>query len=170
MFLGQRIIRQTKGAASVTSTPSFPTRRWPRSSGRSRPSRGAPRSASSWPSCRARSTPSCGAGRLTSATPRQSAPSPTSAEYAWWRVMRWLRKKHPRLDVEAGATALLRQGTPSRPAGLTLYNPATMRVERYRYRGAADLVPRGTRRPSIPRAGASGAPSHDDPESLDRAR
>ncbi|HEY7934078.1 MAG TPA: group II intron reverse transcriptase/maturase [Solirubrobacteraceae bacterium] len=60
--------------------------------------------------------------------------------YAWWRVWRWLRKKHPRLHWRQ----LKRRYTIAsifQANGVKLYNPAVMRVERYRYRGALISTP-----------------------------
>jgi RNA-directed DNA polymerase len=54
--------------------------------------------------------------------------------------MRWLRKKHPKLTWKQlrrryfGANGI-RSGT------ITLYNPASMRTLRYRYRGALICTP-----------------------------
>ncbi len=60
--------------------------------------------------------------------------------FTWWRVMRWLRKKHPKLTWKQlrrryFGTNGIRSGT------ITLYNPATMRILRYRYRGAMICTP-----------------------------
>jgi RNA-directed DNA polymerase len=55
--------------------------------------------------------------------------------YAWWRVLGWIRRKHPRWTWKQlrrrhyGVDRITAEG-------LTLYNPAKMRVERYRFRGA----------------------------------
>jgi RNA-directed DNA polymerase len=60
--------------------------------------------------------------------------------YTWWRVGRWLRKKHPKLTWKqinrrySGADGLHEKG-------IVLYNPDSMRVTRYRYRGAAIPTP-----------------------------
>ena len=60
--------------------------------------------------------------------------------YAWWRVIGWLRRKHPKLTWKQirrrfyGADRI-REGTPSR------YNPAKMRVQRYTFRGAQICTP-----------------------------
>lgn len=72
--------------------------------------------------------------------------------YAWWRMIYWIRRKHPHLTWKQirrryyGADRI-------REDNLVLYNPAKMRVERYRYRGTKigtpfniDLIdPRGAR-------------------------
>lgn len=60
--------------------------------------------------------------------------------YAWWRVIYWIRRKHPHLTWKQirrryyGADRI-------REDKLVLYNPATMRVERYRYRGTQIATP-----------------------------
>jgi RNA-directed DNA polymerase len=60
--------------------------------------------------------------------------------YAWWRMIHWIRRKHPGLRWKQmrrryyGAERIAENG-------LTLYNPATMRVERYRFRGAQICTP-----------------------------
>ena len=60
--------------------------------------------------------------------------------YAWWRMITWIRHKHPTLGWKQlrrryyGADRISEDG-------LTLYNPAKMRVERYRFRGAKISTP-----------------------------
>ena len=55
--------------------------------------------------------------------------------YAWWRLILWIRRKHPKLSWKQlrrrfyGADRICE-------GGMTLYNPAKMTVERYRFRGA----------------------------------
>jgi RNA-directed DNA polymerase len=62
------------------------------------------------------------------------------ASWAWWRLIYWLRRKHPKLSWKQlrrrwfGADAISENG-------LVLANPAKMRVERYRYRGAQISTP-----------------------------
>jgi RNA-directed DNA polymerase len=54
--------------------------------------------------------------------------------YLWWRVWGWLRDKHPR----TGRRELFRRYHVDRKpeyAGVRLYNPASMTIQRYRYRG-----------------------------------
>ena len=61
-------------------------------------------------------------------------------QWAWWRMMLWLRRKHPRLTWKQarrryyGADRISEQG-------VTLANPAKIKVERYRYRGAQIATP-----------------------------
>lgn len=62
------------------------------------------------------------------------------AQWAWWRMILWIRRKHPRLTWKQvrrryyGADRISEDG-------VTLYNPARMHVERYRYRGAQICTP-----------------------------
>ena len=55
--------------------------------------------------------------------------------YAWWRLLAWIRRKHPHLTWKQlrrryfGTDRICEDG-------LVLYNPAKMRVQRYRFRGA----------------------------------
>jgi RNA-directed DNA polymerase len=55
--------------------------------------------------------------------------------YAWWRMVAWIRRKHPKLGWRQirrryyGADRISEDG-------VTLYNPAKMQVQRYRFRGA----------------------------------
>lgn len=60
--------------------------------------------------------------------------------YAWWRLLAWIRRKHPHLTWKQlrrryfGADRICEDG-------LVLYNPAKMRVQRYRFRGAQISTP-----------------------------
>jgi RNA-directed DNA polymerase len=58
--------------------------------------------------------------------------------YAWMRVVRWLRKKHPRLTWKQ-IRRRYKHGIQA--GGIMLYNPASTRVTRYRYRGASIPTP-----------------------------
>jgi len=85
--------------------------------------------------------------------------------YAWWRVMRWLRKKHPQLTWKQLRRRYFgKDGIQA--GGVTLYNPASMRVERYRYRGAMISTPwnEDTVDPTGSRFRRT---DHDDPEYLE---
>ena len=80
--------------------------------------------------------------------------------YTWWRVIAWLRRKHPKLTWKQirrrfyGADRI-REGT------MTLYNPAKMRVQRYAFRGAQICTPHN--RDQVDAAGARfRAITHDD--------
>ena len=55
--------------------------------------------------------------------------------YAWWRVERWLRKKHPRLSWKQITRRYTSEGTFAEK-GIVLFNPGSVSVTRYRYRGA----------------------------------
>jgi RNA-directed DNA polymerase len=55
--------------------------------------------------------------------------------YAWWRMMLWLRRKHPQLTWKQARRRYYGADRISED-GLTLYNPAKTKVERYLYRGA----------------------------------
>ena len=55
--------------------------------------------------------------------------------YAWWRVGRWLRKKHPRLTWKQIQRRYTSEGT-FQAKGIALFNPGSISVTRYRYRGA----------------------------------
>jgi RNA-directed DNA polymerase len=57
------------------------------------------------------------------------------AYYAWWRVGRWLRKKHPRLTWKQINRRYTSEGT-FHDKGIMLFNPSSISVTRYRYRGA----------------------------------
>ncbi len=60
--------------------------------------------------------------------------------YAWWRVLLWIRRKRPHLTWKQ--LRRLYYGADRIGAeGLVLYNPAKMRVERYRFRGAQISTP-----------------------------
>jgi RNA-directed DNA polymerase len=80
--------------------------------------------------------------------------------YAWWRLMLWIRRKHPKLGWKQlrrrfyGADRICE-------GGMTLYNPAKTRVERYRFRGALIGTPYNVEQ--VDRVGARfRLTSHDD--------
>ncbi|MER5363373.1 group II intron maturase-specific domain-containing protein [Streptomyces sp. NPDC002785] len=55
--------------------------------------------------------------------------------YAWWRMLRWIRREHPHLTWKQLRRS--HYGADRIAEGrMVLYNPAKTRVERYRYRGA----------------------------------
>jgi RNA-directed DNA polymerase len=60
--------------------------------------------------------------------------------WAWWRMLGWIRRKHPNLTWKQlrrryfGADRIGEDG-------LVLFNPAKMRVQRYRFRGAQISTP-----------------------------
>jgi RNA-directed DNA polymerase len=80
--------------------------------------------------------------------------------YAWWRVITWLRRKHPKMTWKQirrrfyGANRL-------RESNMVLYNPAKMRVQRYSFRGAQICTPYNV--DEVDPAGARfRATTHDD--------
>lgn len=60
--------------------------------------------------------------------------------YAWWRVGRWLRKKHPRMTWKQITRRYASNGS-FHANGITLLNPASVSVIRYRYRGSKIPTP-----------------------------
>jgi RNA-directed DNA polymerase len=86
--------------------------------------------------------------------------------YAWWRVMRWLRKKHPkRTWKQLRRRYFGKNGIQDK--GITLYNPAATRVERYRHRGARISTP-WNEATVDPTGGRFRRTRHDDPRLLER--
>jgi len=85
--------------------------------------------------------------------------------YTWRRVMRWLRKKHPKLTWKQLSRRYFGPGG-IQAKGVTLYNSATMRVLRYRYRGALIATPWNEDTVDV-----RGAPhrriTNDDPQALE---
>ncbi len=61
--------------------------------------------------------------------------------FAWWRVFRWLGKKHPKRNIRylkrryCGGRWRIHEGD------VELFRPSKVRVERYRYRGTRILLP-----------------------------
>ncbi|MFC9332050.1 group II intron maturase-specific domain-containing protein [Kitasatospora sp. NPDC057015] len=60
--------------------------------------------------------------------------------YAWWRMILWIRRKHPHLTWKK-LRRLFFAADGITEGGIVLYNPAKTRVERYRYRGAQISTP-----------------------------
>jgi RNA-directed DNA polymerase len=60
--------------------------------------------------------------------------------YAWRRVVGWLHKKHPQWTWKQIRRRYFGKDQ-LQERGIVLYNPAAMRVERYRYRGAQISTP-----------------------------
>jgi RNA-directed DNA polymerase len=85
--------------------------------------------------------------------------------YTWWRAMRWLRKKHPKLTWKQLRRRYFGAGR-IQAKGITLYNPAAMRVERYRYRGAQISTP-WNEQTVDPTGGRHRRASQDDPRALE---
>jgi RNA-directed DNA polymerase len=68
---------------------------------------------------------------------RHGAASKTFAylsAYTWRRVWLWLRHKHPHATVAELRRRYLRKWWPDQD-GVELFNPATVAIIRYRYRG-----------------------------------
>lgn len=60
--------------------------------------------------------------------------------YAWWRMIRWLRRKHLRLGWKQLRRRYFAADAISED-GIVLYNPQAMTVKRYRFRGAQIVTP-----------------------------
>ncbi|MEU8365262.1 group II intron reverse transcriptase/maturase [Nonomuraea sp. NPDC048882] len=60
--------------------------------------------------------------------------------YAWWRVILWIRYKRPHLTWKQVRRRYYGADRISE-GGIVLYNPAKMKVERYRFRGAQISTP-----------------------------
>jgi len=60
--------------------------------------------------------------------------------WSWWRLVLWIRRKHPNLRWKQTRRRYFGADRISQN-GVTLYNPAKMRVRRYRYRGAQICTP-----------------------------
>lgn len=56
--------------------------------------------------------------------------------YVWWRVGRWLRKKHPRMTWKQIQRRFLNDDYTYQAGGIVLHQPARTAITRYRYRGA----------------------------------
>ena len=67
--------------------------------------------------------------------------------YAWWRVGRWLRKKHPRLTWKQINRRYTRDGS-FHANGISLLNPGSISVTRYRYRGSKIPTPWNEHQPN----------------------
>jgi RNA-directed DNA polymerase len=63
--------------------------------------------------------------------------------YMWWRVARWLRKRHPRTGWRALQRRYLTGYPAHRPAqdGIMLFNPQDIEIIRYRWRGSSIPAP-----------------------------
>jgi len=57
--------------------------------------------------------------------------------YRWWRVIRWLRRKHRRTNWTALRRRHLNNSWQIQHEGTVLFDPRTVPVTRYRYRGTA---------------------------------
>jgi RNA-directed DNA polymerase len=61
--------------------------------------------------------------------------------YAWWRVFRWLRKKHPKRTWKYIRRRYCGGRWDIQEDGVHLFRPHRVPVERYRYRGQRILLP-----------------------------
>ena len=61
--------------------------------------------------------------------------------FTWWRVFRWLRKKHPTRTWKYLRQRYSNAAWELREAGVELFRPSRVKVERYRYRGTRILLP-----------------------------
>jgi len=71
--------------------------------------------------------------------------------YAFWRVVRWLRKRHVRLSMRT----LVRRFLPNwqvRDGGIELFRPQTVVITRYRYRGSKIPTPWSSTATPVPAA------------------
>ena len=87
------------------------------------------------------------------------------AYYAWWRVMRWLRAKHPRRNWAWFRQHYFGKDKLSE-AGVTLFRPDSIPVTRYRYRGAKIATPWNAQQ--LDAAHAAFRHVHDERSSLER--
>jgi RNA-directed DNA polymerase len=81
--------------------------------------------------------------------------------FAWWRVVRWLRKKHPRMTWKQLRRRYMGGGWTIQAGTITLFNPRNLRVERYRYRGRQIQTP-WTETPRDPTHGRYRRARYDD--------
>jgi RNA-directed DNA polymerase len=61
--------------------------------------------------------------------------------FAWWRVFRWLRKKHPKRTWRYLKQRYCGGRWTIQEHGTELFRPHKVKVERYRYRGTRILLP-----------------------------
>jgi RNA-directed DNA polymerase len=61
--------------------------------------------------------------------------------FTWWRVIYWLRRKHPRMGWKRLRRRYMQGGWRPVQAGIVLFDPAAVRVTRYRYRGTRIPTP-----------------------------
>jgi RNA-directed DNA polymerase len=61
-------------------------------------------------------------------------------QFAWQRVVGWLRKRHPGISWARLRRRFLPGWRPTQE-GISLFNPATVTVTRYRYRGSKIPLP-----------------------------
>lgn len=61
--------------------------------------------------------------------------------FTWWRILRWLRKKHPKRNWKYIRGRYCGGGWQFREGGVEYFRISRVPVERYRYRGAKILLP-----------------------------
>ena len=89
--------------------------------------------------------------------------------YAWWRVGRWLRKKHPRLTWKQIQRRYTSDGT-FQEKGIALFDPGSISVTRYRYRGARIPNPWTIPPTADPSGLRAQRASHHEQRSLERVQ
>jgi RNA-directed DNA polymerase len=67
--------------------------------------------------------------------------------YAWRRILRWLRQRHPRSNWKILRRAFLPGWQPTQD-GVVMFRPGTVRITRYRYRGTRIPRPWATTGPN----------------------
>ncbi len=75
---------------------------------------------------------------------RHSAASATYhylGHYTWLRIGRWMRAKHPHRSWKWLRRRYTRNGWPPEQDGITMFHPATVTIQRYRYRGSVIPTP-----------------------------
>ncbi len=60
--------------------------------------------------------------------------------HAFWRVIGWLRKRHPKLNMHTLVRRFL-PGWKIRAEGIEMFRPRAVAIERYRYRGTKIPTP-----------------------------
>jgi RNA-directed DNA polymerase len=69
-------------------------------------------------------------------------------EYAWRRVKRWIRQRHPNTSWATLQRRFLPRMRPTQN-GITMFDPNTVAITRYRYRGRQIPTP-WTTQPALP--------------------
>jgi RNA-directed DNA polymerase len=72
--------------------------------------------------------------------------------YAFWRVVGWLRKRHPGLNMHTLVRRFL-PGWQIHAEGIDLFRPTTVTITRYRYRGAQIPTPWARTQPRVAATG-----------------
>jgi RNA-directed DNA polymerase len=88
-------------------------------------------------------------------------------QYTWWRVIRWLRRNHRRTNWTTPRRRRLNNSWWIERDGTALFDPRTVPVTRYRYRGTA--IPTRWNTPTTSTT-ASSTPSKDDELIIVQAR